>query len=1086
VTSSQRYLLLTLLCLSSPARELPADSFPLEERNVLYKSGLRSCSTSLSHVEGKGVGCDTGYSTVGLFASRPRCPTPWIPFIDLQGHIFNNGLYATNVGVGLRYTRSAMVWGGGCYYDYRHADATNYHQLGLSLEVLGAYWGLYVNGYFPLAAARSVPCDRSLQSRGSPSGVSYFQGHHLFLQLATPTLFRSKQEVALTGMDATLLMRAYENGFFSLDCGAGPYYYAPAAKTPAAAGGRATVHLGFTEYVTCHISTTYDTLFHQRAQVELRFSIPFGKRPCSASKRSSCAQAPSFYAARLMQGSYRNNIIALHTRTLTDALYTEAALSPVTGEPYQFYFVNNQSHSQGTFESPFPRLEQALLATEAGEIIYVYPGDGSPYETTLTLRDHQQLLGSGHDHSLHTHRGAVLIPAQTQTMPSLRSSGSAPLVTLASHNTVSGFHLEGVHPGNVVRAVGCKDIVFTRNDSHSPHSIETTALSLENCSGLLHIQNNQFTAHAVGLSVLGKGSSDTTLAIAHNIFSQCGSCAALLNAQDTSSVHLTFHANTLSESKIGLSLHVSDGATLFGSVTENKGHSVAALVGRSVQQSTCALKVVGNAFSESDGILWTGADRSVIDLAIQNNHFLQHLQYGISLNVSDKAQLTTVVTGNTCSTSAQQTEGLYILTNTEATVTHRHHINNNTFLGHTQAGIHLALQGNSPMDLAIADNVIDSNAQENGIKVELHEQSHLLHAAIVRNTWKSSSLFYPEQMPLHPRGLALEFNGTAQASTLVLTHNVFSFPMTYGYSPKGCDGIHLTLCNEAHVSHLSCSHNAISFPASDSVQQAPIQGIEIAAQHKSVLKQALITDNHIQFAPFNAALPTPRSHGIEIATSEDAQMGKDPVSLCIQNNTITGIVERGIFTCAESSQRFCATISNNTLSFSPLGKEAIGIFALSKGGTSQMHIDGNRIDGSHAGWFGIYVGNKSASLQTGILKNNTVVSVNSPKPIYGGGIGVDTEGRADLNILIHNNALSDNLPQGVVGLGPTSLEGEGRLHLNLQGNHASDALLPDGYTLWNQPTTAPSRVTYQDAGGNRGPMNWLPDKSHFTELRSNP
>lgn len=1065
-------------------RELSADSCPLKRENVLYTSGLRSLSASLSHIEGQGVGCDTGYSTVGLFASRPQCHTPWIPFIDLQGHVFNNGLYATNAGLGLRYTRSSVVWGGGCYYDYRHTDAANYHQLGLSLEVLGAYWGLYVNGYFPWGATRSSLFDRALQSRGSLSGGSYFQGHHLFLQLAKPTLFHSKQEVALKGMDTTLLMRAYAKDFFSLDCGAGPYYYAPADKTPAVAGGRATITLGFTEYVTCNISTTYDTLFHQRAQVELRLSIPFGKRPCSASQRPAARKAPSFYAERLTQGPYRNDIIALHTRTLTEALYAEAATSSTTGEPYQFYFVNNQSHSEGTFESPFSRLEHALLAAGPGDIIYVYPGDGSPYETNLTLIDHQQLLGSGHDHSLQTQRGIVLIPAQTRTMPSLRSGNSHPLLTLASGNAISGLHLEGVHPGHIVRAVECKDIMFTRNDSSSPHALETTALSLKNCSGLLHIQNNRFTDHTVGLSFQGKGNSETTLDLTHNLFSQCGSCAALLHAQDTAHLNLEFHANTLSESKTGLDLHVADGATLLGSVTGNKGHSVASLVGQSTQQSTCALRIAENEFSESSGVIWTSSDRSVVDLAIQENRFLQHLQYGIHLTASDKTQLTTLITGNTCSTSAEHTEGLYILTNTDATVTHRHHVSKNTYLGHTQAGIHFVLKGHSLMDLAIADNVIDSNVQEKGIHVELQEQGHLLNASIVRNQWKSSYAIHPEKILLRPRGLSLEFKDTAQAATLSLTHNVFSFPVAYGHTSKGCDGINLTLRNEAHVSHLSCCHNAISFPASDTAQQAPIQGIEIAALHRSILQHALITDNQIQFAPFNEALPLQRSHGIELVTSEGAQIGKDLESLCIQNNTITGVVERGICTFAGSSQRFCAAISNNTISFNPLGKEAIGILSLAKEGTSQTHIEGNHIEGNHTGWFGIYVGNQSPSLQTGILQNNTVVRVNSHELICGGGIGVATEGQADLNILIHNNALSDNLPQGVVGIGPTSSEGEGRLHLNLQGNHASDPLLPDGYTLWNQPTTASSRVTYQDGGGNRGPMNWLPDRSHFTETPS--
>ena len=39
------------------------------------------------------------------------------------------------------------------------------------------------------------------------------------------------------------------------------------------------------------------------------------------------------------------------------------AIDPLTGQPYFFWFVNNLSHSDGTFESPFPMLVQAQNAS---------------------------------------------------------------------------------------------------------------------------------------------------------------------------------------------------------------------------------------------------------------------------------------------------------------------------------------------------------------------------------------------------------------------------------------------------------------------------------------------------------------------------------------------------------------------------------------------------------------------------------------------------------------------------------------------------------------------------------------------------
>ena len=69
----------------------------------------------------KGIGYNQGYSTLeGFFAPRTLFRETWLPFLDVRGHILDNGKFATNAGFGLRYLSQARIWGINSYYDYRN------------------------------------------------------------------------------------------------------------------------------------------------------------------------------------------------------------------------------------------------------------------------------------------------------------------------------------------------------------------------------------------------------------------------------------------------------------------------------------------------------------------------------------------------------------------------------------------------------------------------------------------------------------------------------------------------------------------------------------------------------------------------------------------------------------------------------------------------------------------------------------------------------------------------------------------------------------------------------------------------------
>jgi hypothetical protein len=74
------------------------------------KQDYQPIKITLRHIESNGIGYDQGYTTLeGFFHTSD--PTQWVPFLDLRGHVFNNGKLAANVGLGLRHIRSSRIWG---------------------------------------------------------------------------------------------------------------------------------------------------------------------------------------------------------------------------------------------------------------------------------------------------------------------------------------------------------------------------------------------------------------------------------------------------------------------------------------------------------------------------------------------------------------------------------------------------------------------------------------------------------------------------------------------------------------------------------------------------------------------------------------------------------------------------------------------------------------------------------------------------------------------------------------------------------------------------------------------------------------
>lgn len=457
--------------------------------------GQRHYRTTLRHIESGGIGYDEGYTTLEAFLASD--PSQWkvTPFLDARGHVFNDGKWATNVGVGLRSLLNGRVYGLNAYYDYRHARRLNSNQIGIGLETLGEFFDFRVNGYSPFGTKISPAYNVTF---------SKFSGHRLLLS--------QKYNSAMKGGDAEIGFHFGKTKSLDFYAAVGPYYF-KGKKSPSTWGGKARIAGVFKDFLTLEISDSYDRTFHNKFQGQLSLTYSFGPKSKIKQQGRSC-QTANILNDRMLQPVGRQEIIVI------DKIRKNvAAIDPATGLPYFFVFVNNKSHSEGTYESPYPTLVQAQDNSSPNNIIYVYPGDGTTrgMDSGITLKASQKFWGSGVSHSLLTTKGLISIPAQSSTLPTITNTnintdGNA--INLTTDNVIRGFIIDSV----------INDAIYGTDprslDVSSCKFINTATFPIEAnfpSDASISITSNQFLNNVNGVSLTLNGTS--TVVCSDNLFS---------------------------------------------------------------------------------------------------------------------------------------------------------------------------------------------------------------------------------------------------------------------------------------------------------------------------------------------------------------------------------------------------------------------------------------------------------------------------------------------------------------------------------------------------------------------------------------
>lgn len=251
---------------------------------------------TVRHIEANGVGYNQGYTTLeGFVTPIEPWKDRWVPFLDLRGHLFNNGKPAANAGFGLRYLASSRVWGGNAYWDYRDTVHQHYNQVSLGFESLGEIWDFRLNGYLPVGDKRSPHFKRRFnRCTGQFSHSS------------------RKFEFSMKGVNAEVGAHVNNIKDVPFYFAAGPYYLEGQGKVAWGGELRATVDL--LGHLRLEANTSYDTVFHWIGQGQIGLVFPLGDtKKLKQRKDHSCSQEMAL-AERTIQRVDRFEIIPVKNK----------------------------------------------------------------------------------------------------------------------------------------------------------------------------------------------------------------------------------------------------------------------------------------------------------------------------------------------------------------------------------------------------------------------------------------------------------------------------------------------------------------------------------------------------------------------------------------------------------------------------------------------------------------------------------------------------------------------------------------------------------------------------------------------------
>lgn len=636
-----------------------------------FSSSRQHARASVRHIERGGIGYNHGYTTFETFLAPDPNTVSVMPFLDVRGHLFDNGNGAANVGVGLRSLFCNRVYGANVYYDYRNTQRRNYNQVGFGFETLGKRWDFRANGYVPVG--RKISCPFNTQFVG-------FSGHNLIL--------KQQYQFAMAGVNAEVGVYFGRNRFVDFYAAVGPYFFTGTeCVKPHVWGGKARLVCRLKEYATLEFSDSYDNMFRNRFQFSFTLTMPFGS---GADPRAS-EDYEAYGNADVLPSRMTLPVVRQEIIVVGCGKKCAPAINPATGLPYNFVFVDNTSHSEGTFRSPYPTLALAQENSGPNDIIYVFPGNGTTegMNQGITLQLDQKFWGSGVAHPLLTAQGPVIIPPLSTSAPIMTSAAEGDGITLAARNEVSGFTITDAYNNGIV-GTNIENVAISDCTINNSQLVDQIHLEPSGSSAIIDLKNLTLTNSGGDAIRLDSTAGSTLCTIDNCTFKNTG-VYCINSSTNQSNIRVT--NNTISNNTNG-STFTFGGPTTF----------------------EFSNNTINNTTSTSDIPLSIIAGSSAVSVAVENNTITDNETGALrfTLNNTSAAELTVknnIITNNT--TGSIGTLGSPILINPNGTSAGNCYLNvrNNMLSGNGGSGCVYCYNGGgfNNLEVDVVHNIITQN-----------------------------------------------------------------------------------------------------------------------------------------------------------------------------------------------------------------------------------------------------------------------------------------------------------------------------------------------------------------------------------------
>ncbi len=934
---------------------------------------------------GDGVGYSKGFQTFGAFQSIVVEPDELIFFLNPRGIVTYLGDVAANAGVGMRWLDedNERIWGGSVWYDYDNTGKRKYDQMGISLESLGTYIDVRANGYMPTNDDRDV-LGQSLN--GQNNFFMNFIGIGRTTQYSTPLKGGDFEIGGLLPGIGDRGIRPYIGG-----------YYYQGEGTGAAYGWRARLETLITQDFWAQVAVTNDRLFGTNVMGAFTWYYGTGESPKwfqrMPMQNRLYQQVERQYRIAVYEEVYNDFITATRTGGVS------GSAGGAAGTPILVLHVDNSAPAggDGTVEHPLNFLP--TNPAQHYDIVFVNRGNGSSqrYDHGVTLSDWQRLLGQGVQHMFTSQQGTYLLPGYSPgSLPRL-TNHTGDVVTLASHNEVSGFTIEdagrhGITGSNIVdfninnireRAAADAGIALV-NATGSGRIFDVNVvdngsegLRIDNIGGDLELRIDRFdgSRNLTGISLNGSGSANFNV-IARDIDT---------NDNGRNGIEISLDTNS---SLVGLFDRVR---------SKNNGRDIGD-------------PDFGDGFR-------LNADASVASFIIQHSTFDGNNLNGVSI-IGNNADLDIDLLDNDSTMSGNLLNGVTLFardSNTNLT------LRNNVIEDNGGFGV-IANGTSGTLNLIANDNIFRNN---HGAALAYIHNDHgtgtielrrnIVTGTQTANPSQDATVYLGQAFDIHLGHSTNVTDGDPVITSGIIDGNTIGDDSSNAFANVG-GGIFGIVDQRATMANVTISHNLIAFNGGDGIQfirrdEATVDNIVIdtnSIHHNNgdgIELQARASPNDTNdYTISNNSIQRNAGDGVNLFVQADASLAVDILHNDISFNGANGIETNEQATTATDLRFITGTwsgnkISNNTLNGIQLNGSVLGLVI----GSTFDPNEGNAINDN--GRLGIDI-NGPGSVFIGFNEIGR-----------NGAGGIDIDSTTFFNGVINNNFIHDNRALANIGDG---------------------------------------------------------------------